>query len=114
LMLRGLREAETLRIAHEKENTRRELGQRGLALTAEQFLSSVRSGNQSLVDLFVQAGANIHVADSDGTPVLLVAMKNGYSIIANLLIKAGADVNVKDKRGCHSTFARLWQENRTL
>jgi len=99
LMLRDLREAETLRIAHEKENALRELRQRGLSATAEQFVLAVKNGNQSLVDLFVQAGVNIHIADTDGTPVLLLAMKNGYSIIASLLIKAGADVNVRDKMG---------------
>jgi tankyrase len=99
LMLRDLREAETLRLAHEKENALRELRQRGLALTPQQFLTAVRNGDQSLVDLFVQGGVNIHVADTVGTPVLMLAMKQGYSIIANLLIKAGADVNVKDKMG---------------
>jgi tankyrase len=99
LMLRDLREAETLRIAHQKENALRELKQRGLAVTSEQFLRAVKSGDQSLVDLFVQAGVNIRVADSDGTPVLLLAMKHGYSIIANLLIKAGADVNATDRMG---------------
>ena len=99
LMLRELREAETLRIAHEREKAQRELRQRCLSVTAEQFLLAVKSGDQSLVDLFVQAGVNIHVADTDGTPVLMLAMKSGYSIIANLLIKAGADVNVRDKMG---------------
>src|SRR5215831_16263763 len=88
LMLRELREAETLRIAHERENALRELRRRGVSVTAEQFLLAVKRGDQSLVDLFVQAGFNIHVADTDGTPVLMLAMKSGYSIIANLLIKA--------------------------
>jgi len=99
VMLRDLREAEILRIAHQKENALRELKQRGLALTSEQFLGAVKSGDQALVDLFVQAGVNIRVTDSDGTPVLILAMKHGYSIIANLLIKAGADVNATDRMG---------------
>jgi uncharacterized protein len=99
LLLRDLREAETLRIAHQRETALRELRQRGLAVTTEQFLVAVKRGDQSIVDLFVQAGVNIHAADPDGTPILMLAMKNGYSIIANLLIKAGADVNVRDKMG---------------
>jgi hypothetical protein len=99
LMLRDLREAETLRIAHEKEKAVRELRKRGLPLTAEQLIVAVKSGDQSLVDLSVQAGVNIHVADAGGTPVLMLAMKFGYSIIANMLIKAGADINAKDKMG---------------
>ena len=99
LMLRDVREAETLRIAQEKENAQRELRQRGLSVTAEQFLLAARSGDQSLVDLFVQAGVSIHIADTDGTPILMLAMKKGYTIIANLLIKAGADVNATDKMG---------------
>src|SRR6187200_1429575 len=37
-MLRDLREAETLRIAHEKENALGELRKRGLPLTAEQLI----------------------------------------------------------------------------
>src|SRR5215831_3607970 len=41
LMLRDLREAETLRIAHEREKALHELRQRGLSLTAEQFLVAV-------------------------------------------------------------------------
>jgi uncharacterized protein len=99
LMLRDVREAATLRLAQQKQNALRDLRQRGMALIDEHFIGAVRSGNQSLVDLFVQAGVNIHVADTDGTPVLMLAMKNGYSIIANMLIKAGADVNVRDKMG---------------
>src|SRR5690349_5273431 len=99
LMLKDLREAETLRIAHEKEVAVRELRDRGLSMSAEQLIVAVKSGDQSLVDLFVQAGVNIQVADADGTPVLLLAMKFGYSIIANLLIKAGADIEAKDKMG---------------
>src|SRR5205814_841387 len=75
------------------------LKQRGLAVTCEQFLRAVKSGDQSLVDLFVQAGVNIRVTDREETPVLILAMKHGYSIIANLLIKAGVDVNATDRLG---------------
>jgi len=99
LMLRELREEQTLRVAHQRENALRELKRRGLPVTSQEFMRAVKSGEQSLVDLFVQAGVNIHAPDSDGTPALIVAMKNGYSIIANLLIKAGADVNVTDRMG---------------
>jgi tankyrase len=99
LMLRDLREAETLRIAHQMENALRELKQRGLPVTSHEFMRAVKSGDQSLVDLFVQGGVSMHAADSDGTPAVIVAMKNGYSIIANLLIKAGADVNATDRMG---------------
>jgi tankyrase len=99
LMLRDLREAQTLRISHQKENALRELKQRGLPVTSQEFMRAVKSGDQSLVDLFVQGGVNVQAADSDGTPALIVAMKNGYSIIANLLIKAGADVNATDRMG---------------
>ncbi len=99
LRLRDLRETETLRAAHEKEHARRELQRRGLAMDGRALVNAVKSGDQALVDLYVQAGVNANAADEDGTPALLVAMKEGYSIIGTLLIKAGADVNAKDRFG---------------
>src|SRR5689334_12217408 len=48
LMLRDLRDSETLRIAHEKENALRELKQRGLPVTSQAFLRAIKGGNQSL------------------------------------------------------------------
>lgn len=53
-------------------------------------------GTQSM---FIQAGANVHSTDDEGTPLLMLAMKKGHSVIADRLVRAGADVDGPDRLG---------------
>ena len=97
--LHKFRESERLREVEDKLDAVRELQRLGLEFTVEAFLKTVQDGHQSLVDLFVRAGINIHSRDELGNPAFIIALKNGYTVIANILLTAGADPNARDKQG---------------
>jgi ankyrin repeat protein len=53
-------------------------------------------GYTELVDLLLQAGADVNVApECGGGTALIYASINGYEEIVRLLLKAGADINAK-------------------
>jgi tankyrase len=97
--LRKFRESERLRKSGDKLESIRELERRGIEFRVETFLQTIHDGDQSLVDLFVRAGINIHTHDELGNPAIIIALKNGYTVIANILLTAGANPNVCDGLG---------------
>lgn len=99
LVLREFRELETFREAEKKEYAIHELDRRGIALKKENFHRALQAGDQELIDLFVRSNFNIHVADEDGTPPLIYALRKGYTVVAKILLDAGADINARDKLG---------------
>jgi ankyrin repeat protein len=88
-----------LRKSGDKLESIRELERRGIEFRVETFLQTIHDGDQSLVDLFVRAGINIHTHDELGNPAIIIALKNGYTVIANILLTAGTDPNVCDGQG---------------
>ena len=56
---------------------------------------AIGQGNAKLVQILIQAGANVNDAhlEGDGVPPLLFATQRGHEEIVRLLIDAGADVN---------------------
>lgn len=99
IALRDFRETERLREAETQLDALRELERRGVALNDREFQRALEAGDQSLVDLFVRAGINIHKEDAAGSPPLITALKKGYTIIARILLNAGADPNARDRLG---------------
>lgn len=99
ILLREYKELETFREAERKEQAIDQLKRRGIALTADSFLSAVQEGDPEVVDLFVRSNFNVNLVDDDGTPALLIALKSGYTIVAKILVDAGADPNARDKLG---------------
>ncbi|MDD5463174.1 MAG: ankyrin repeat domain-containing protein [Methylococcales bacterium] len=97
--LRKFREFERLRKVEDKYEAVCELKKRGIEFTVEAFLQTVYDGDQSLVDLFVRGGINIHVPDELGNPAIIIALKKGYIVIANILLIAGADPDAYDGHG---------------
>jgi ankyrin repeat protein len=97
--LAKFREFATLRQAERKEKALAQLNQRDIALTGDNFLLAVESGDKELMDLFLRAGFSVHTKNKEGTPPLIAALVKGYTIIAQMLLKAGVEVNQKDKRG---------------
>jgi|GEM_PF-2907264 len=58
-----------------------------------------RNGNAEMLDVLINAGADIHAKNSLGSTPLLEATKKNNVQAAKTLIKHGADVNVQDTYG---------------
>lgn len=99
MRLREYCESSRLNEAERQVDAMRELDRRGILFKEPRFLQAVNEGDQALVDLFIRAGINVHAADDQGTPAVLIALKRGYTVIAGILINAGANVNARDKLG---------------
>jgi len=50
-----------------------------------------------MVNLLLNAGADPHVVQGEGEPVMLTAARSGNVDVVRALIKAGADVNVRER-----------------
>ncbi len=66
-------------------------------MTALHF--AARAGHLDAVQVLVQSGANLDLADADGTNALILATLNGHPDIAVALLEAGANPKVEDKYG---------------
>ena len=60
------------------------------------LLFAAREGHVASVKALLAAGADINLADPDGTTPLIVALMNGHWDAGKLLIESGADVNLWD------------------
>lgn len=56
-------------------------------------------GNEKVVDMLIQNGANINFVAKDGATPLHAAAENGYENITNTLIQNGANINARNKLG---------------
>lgn len=64
------------------------------------LIIAVQEGNEKMVKIFLEAGANPNLKDEDsGTTPLISAVKRQYIYMTRLLLKNGADVNICDKYG---------------
>ena len=64
------------------------------------LIISVQQGNEKIVKMFLQAGANPNLKDEDsGTTPLISAVKRQYIYMTRLLLENGADVNIPDENG---------------
>ncbi|TRW95152.1 ankyrin repeat domain-containing protein [Candidatus Methylobacter oryzae] len=93
------KELERLRKAKNRRDAIRELQVRGIEFRPGAFLKAIQDGDQRLVDLFIQAGINVHTNDETGCPAIMIALKGGYTVIANILLTAGANPNAHDALG---------------
>jgi ankyrin repeat protein len=55
----------------------------------------------------VDCGADLNVADQDGTPALTFAIINGHYDVAALLVEKGADVNQPDRTGATPLYSAV-------
>jgi ankyrin repeat protein len=56
---------------------------------------SVKKGNKEIVELLIQAGANLNSQDLGGKTALYLAVEQNHVKITSLLIQAGANVNTQ-------------------
>ena len=60
---------------------------------------AISYGHAEIVNVLLNAGANVNAKNNIGYTALEVAIRKGHTEIVNALLKAGADVNAKDSFG---------------
>ena len=64
------------------------------------LIIAVQQGNDKIVKMFLEAGANPNLRDEDsGTTPLISAIKRQYIYMTRLLLENGADINISDQNG---------------
>ncbi|KAF7345837.1 ANK-REP-REGION domain-containing protein [Mycena venus] len=72
-------------------------------------------GNEAIVKLFIQYGADVNAGGREHSSVLQVALSNGHEGVARLLIEHGADVNAEGgKHGNALQIAMLKKQEATI
>ena len=75
------------------------------------LLFAARQGSLPVVKTLLDAGANINLADPDGTSAVVMAIINLHYDVAGYLIDHGADVNYSDNRGRTALYAAIDMKN---
>jgi ankyrin repeat protein len=65
------------------------------------LFAAIAGGNDSLVDVLIAAGANVHQAEPLGATALHVASLHGRAAMVAALLRAGADVDAKASSATH-------------
>jgi len=71
------------------------------------LLFAAREGSMESLRLLLDAGADINLADPDGTTPLLISIINYHFDIAGLLLERGADIHPADIRGRTALYAAV-------
>jgi len=75
------------------------------------LLFAARQGSLPVVKTLLEAGADINLADPDGTTATMMAIINLHYDVAGYLIDRGADVNYADSRGRTALYAAIDMKN---
>jgi ankyrin repeat protein len=71
------------------------------------LMYAARQGSTQSVELLAAAGADVNLADPDGTTALHLAILNGHYETAALLVEKGADPNQTDSAGMGALYAAV-------
>jgi ankyrin repeat protein len=71
------------------------------------LMYAARQNAMGAARALVEAGANLNLADPEGTTALLLAITNGHFDMAAMLIEAGADPNAADETGRGPLYATV-------
>ena len=69
--------------------------QRSSGIGSVPLITAVTSGQEAVMNLLLEAGADANAADADGRTALHYCCREGYSTFAKALIDAGADVDAR-------------------
>jgi uncharacterized protein len=71
------------------------------------LMYAARQNAQAAAQALAEAGADLNVADPDGTSALEIAIINGHFDLAALLLDKGADPNLADRTGMTPLYAAV-------
>jgi ankyrin repeat protein len=71
------------------------------------LMFAARQGALEGVRALIEAGADLNLADPDGTSALVMAIINGHYEVAALLLEKGADPDVADASGMAALYAAV-------
>jgi ankyrin repeat protein len=71
------------------------------------LMYAARQGSREAARTLVDSGANLNLADPDGTTALLLSIINGHYDTATLLTQKGADPNITDTAGMGALYAAV-------
>lgn len=78
-----------------------------MIVAGQSYFFAVESGENNIVEYFVNNGANINIQDNQGYTPLIYATIEGYEEIVKYLLSKGADVSKKTSSGY---TAKDWAE----
>jgi len=100
MRLKEFRESEKVRIDELRGYAEYQLRDKGFLVDEADFWRALNTGDQELIDLYVQAQFRFQkLKDAREASPLLAAVKRGYTITALILAKAGCDPDARDKLG---------------
>ena len=65
----------------------------------EKLVTSIKTSNSNVLKQALNEGANINLADANGTTILMMAITFGQTENARILLEKGADISIEDVRG---------------
>jgi ankyrin repeat protein len=71
------------------------------------LMYAARQGSLEAARVLAEAGANLNLADPDGTTALALAILNGHYDTAGLLVEKGADPNLADSSGMAALYTAV-------
>jgi len=71
------------------------------------LMYAARQGATDAARALAECGADLNIADPDGTPALTFAIINGHYDLATLLVEKGADVNQPDRTGATPLYSAV-------
>lgn len=60
---------------------------------------TAQEGKKPIVNILLEAGADVNMANAHGNTPLFVAAQNGHDVVVITLLQAGADANKANKTG---------------
>ncbi len=82
-----------------RDGYRRQLEQKGVSYSGDNFINAARDGRTDIVELFIKAGIDPnsrHTEDPSGTTALIWAVHKGNKELVKLLTGSGADPDISD------------------
>lgn len=103
---------DTIAAASQKKEAFSYLFEHGIPFTADCFAGYIEKENIDLCRRYVQAGMNVDVRDSDGTPMLNIACRCENFALVEWLVSCGCNIDpVSEDRGYTPLMDAVWKGN---